>query len=178
MATLATTSTVPAVKERLFDLIRWQADQSGDTGVQVAYIWPGRETIQEVIYLGRPPFDGTWESSDGNSEIATVKAGRQQRQETYQLYVTCWSFAPSAAVEHAAQVEARGHELSAHVENVLADYPRLIDVTGLPSLPGTFDVALNPGIEIAQQTSRLGPYSDGGILSAVELTLSVRARLA
>lgn len=115
---MPTTSTVPDVKTKLVELIKANVD------VEVFYAWPGPSTPSECVFIGRYP-DLEDDVVSVTSEIATIKAGRKQRTETYAVPVTIWSFRPDLTAEKAEEAEARAFELMEAVEDVLADDPTL-----------------------------------------------------
>lgn len=119
----ATTSTVPQVKAALVTLLT-----NALAPVQVAYAWPGADTADESVFLGHHPSltaDILGIQTTIASPIATIKAGRQQRQQDYPIPVTLWSFRPDLRSDGAAEAEAGGFVLLAGLEDVLANAPAL-----------------------------------------------------
>jgi hypothetical protein len=132
---MGTSSTIPAVKSRLVEVLSAVMD------VPVTYAWPGPNAAHECVFLGRYPDVQGEDRVDARSEIANVVAGRKQRTETYTLPVTVWSFRPDLNSDGAEEAEARAFVLLAELEDVLADDPTL-------------------GVDI--QWARLGDYSSVG----------------
>lgn len=127
---MSTSSTLPAVKAALVSLLQDALSTSGVSGGQipVEYAWPGPDSADEMVFLGRHPDtvgNPLTESGSMRSEIPTIKAGRKQRQETYTVDVTCWSFRPDLTAGGAEEAETRGFQIFAEVEDVLADDPTL-----------------------------------------------------
>lgn len=110
---MSTTSTVVAFRAGLLEGLRDHATITAD-GVQVEAAWPGPDTEDEGIFLG---------GVSGVSEIASIKAGRQRRNETYrqEVIVQVWRAAdtPSASELSVARI----FDLFAAIEDVLADDP-------------------------------------------------------
>lgn len=112
---MSTTSTVTDFKSALIAALAARPDM---TGVQVVYSWPGPTTRPEAVFFG--------ESLSGESEIPTIKAGRKQRSETYELEIVCWVFLTASTPTTGAQeAEARAFELMQSVDDLLADDPQV-----------------------------------------------------
>lgn len=152
---MSTTSTVPTVKATLVTLI------DAALAVPVTWAWPGPDAEHECVFLGPHPATADIRL-DLSSQIATVKAGRKQRQEEYVVRVTVWSFRPELTTADAQTCETRAFELAAEVEDVLADNPRL----GLAA--GVIQYA-----EVDAVSSTLFPFNSGW---ATELAIDVRVR--
>ena len=151
---MATVSTIPTVKAKLVELLAAALD------VQVSYCWPGPSTSHKAVFLGRhPELDDI--RIDGQQEIPTIKAGRKQRQETYVVPVTCWTFRPDLNATAGATCEAEAFSIAGDVEDVLAD-----NVT----------LGLGPAVHrafIADVASTLFPFERGWaceLLIQVEVT--------
>ena len=154
---MGTTSTIPAVKAKLVELL-------GDAlSVPVTYCWPGPNTGQQAVFLGRhPELDDI--RIDGQQEIPTIKAGRRQRQESYTVPITVWTFRPDLDASAGAVAEAEAFVLAGHVEDVLAD---------------NWTLGLGPQVhKVSVDTvgSTLFPFQKGWACELV-LTLDVAARL-
>lgn len=102
------TTTVPAVKKKLVELVA-----AALPGKQVTYSHPGDAQRDEGVYLG---------DVRGTRGYAAMRAGRKPRQEAYQVDLYCVAIRPGANAEVA---EAAAFELSAAVENALAEDPTL-----------------------------------------------------
>lgn len=110
---MATTSTVPAVRAAL----QTEIEALLPSGVKCYRSWPGPDAAREMIVLGKV---------EGSHESATVKAGRQQRQESYTIEAEAWVFgADGATPANCGPVEDRAWTLMESVENVLADDPKI-----------------------------------------------------
>lgn len=167
---MATTSTVPTVKARLVTLLTAALATSGPTGgqVQVSYAWKGSAMEEEAVFLGRRPSDVATEplyQAVGNGGIATLKAGRKQRNEDYPVELTIWTFRPDLTPADSATADARAFALLAEVEDVLADDPKL----GL----GTAVIST----ELTSFEHSLFPFNHGWCAVIVP-TIQVRARLS
>lgn len=160
-----TTSTIVTVKTQLVVLAAAALVDAGVDGapVPVSYAWPGPETGAEHVFLGRhPELDDI--RLDADQEIPTIKAGRKQRQENYDVQMTVWTFRPDLDPIDARECEARAFDLVARLENVLADDVQI----GLP------DVVQYCRVDTV--TSTLFPFNSGWA-DEVLLTLAVAARL-
>lgn len=115
---MATTSTVPAVRAALVSLL---TSAINDTDVQVTH---GRQqnslVKRQVVTVGA--------ASPYTSEIANLKAGRKQRDETYSIEVIFWVAKPRGVPYDA---DTRVWTLFAELEDLLADDPTLGGVDGL-----------------------------------------------
>jgi hypothetical protein len=116
---MATTSTIPAVKSALVDLLSVALD------VPVTYAWPGPNTAHECVFLGRYPDVPGEDRIDATSAIANIVTGRKQRTETYTVPLTIWSFRPDLNSDGAAEAEERAFVMLSVLEDVLADDPKL-----------------------------------------------------
>lgn len=164
---MATSSTLPAVKAALVDLLSTAlATSSVDGGqVPVFYAWQP-DVTDESVFLGRPLFsaDETIVSdSTIESNVPTIKAGRKQRQEEYEIEGTAWSFRGDLTPSAAAQAELRGFELADAVDDVLADDPTL----GLTSIQYAV---------LARRQAQIRAYGSGWV-SVVFFTVAVKSRL-
>lgn len=117
---MATTSTVPTVKQALLTLL---AAQAGLTATTLHYAWFGPAADPEEILLATDPDAGTPDVT-GRHEIPTL-GGRVSRDERYSVPVTIRVFDPDAEPQNMATVEERAFALLAGVENLLADNPNL-----------------------------------------------------
>ena len=153
---MGTVSTIPTVKSKLVELF-------AAAGPEAFYAWPGPSCPPRAIFLGRhPELDDV--RIDGTSEDPTIKAGRRQRQETYTVPVTAWSFRPDLTAEGAETAEADAFDLAKTVEDVLAD-----NVT----------LGLGPAVHrafIADVASTLFPFQKGWACELV-VQVEVTARL-
>lgn len=155
---MATTSTIPMVKAKLVELLEVALD------VPVTYCWPGPNTAQKAVFLGRhPELDDI--RIDGQQEIPTIKAGRRQRQEQYMVPITIWTFRPDLDASEGQVAEAEAFEVAGQIEDVLAE----IWTLGLG--PAVHKVSVD-GVG-----STLFPFQKGWACELV-LTLEVTARLS
>lgn len=111
---MATTSTVTLVVPALVDVLNLALP----TGVRAFEAWPGPDADREMVVLG----EVTWDEY----EIASLKTGRQRRQEDwsvgYEVFVL-GEVGTSPADPSAAR--ARAFVLNAVIEDALADDPKL-----------------------------------------------------
>ena len=114
---MATTSTVPAVKAALVDLL---ATAVNDTEVQVVYGRPQDSLVKaEFVHVADVSY---------SAEIANIKAGRKQYDENYTVDVVVAVGKPRGTSEDA---EARAFALFEHLRDLLADDPSLGGVDGV-----------------------------------------------
>lgn len=166
---MATQSTVPTVKARLVTVFTTALATSGVEGGQVAvhYAWPGVESTAEMVFLGRHPelVGDPFTGLAARSAIPNMKAGRKQRQESYDVEATIWSFSPDLTAEAAATAEQRAFTIFGEIEDVLADTPKLGLTTGIIQRASieVFEVGLIP--------------FEKGWASVIVPTIKVEARL-
>ena len=164
---MATTSTVPTVKARLVTVFTTALATASASGGQVptSYAWPGPSTsAEEQVFLGHHP-ELRDIALNPSHEIPNVKAGRKQREETYQVPVTVWVFDTDSTPDAAATVEARAYTLFGLLEDVLADDPQI----GLAQ--GVIQWAKTAG-----HVTTLWPFNKGWACSLV-FDVDVSARL-
>lgn len=150
---MGTTSTVTDFKTAVVAALAARPELNG---VQVSYAWPGPQTRSEAIFFS--------ESLSGDSTVPTIKAGRKQREESYDLEIVVWVFHNAGTAATAAQsAEVRAFELMQSVDDYLADDPRAGLTTIQWARLGAFDSQLAP--------------SDKGWACAHSRTISVAARL-
>lgn len=150
------TSTIPTIKARLVALI------DAALTVPVTYAWPGPDTAPECVFLGPHPATADLRI-DVSSQIATVKAGRKQRQEEYTVRVTVWTFRPELTSADAQICEERAFALAVAVENILADDPKL-------------GLAVIQYAEVSSVASTLFPFMSGWACE-LSVDVAVKARL-
>ena len=159
---MATTSTITTVKRQLVSM--FTSALAGEANVKVTYAWPGPGAGNEMVFLGQhPEVDDIL--IDATSEIPNIKASRKQRQESYRVPVTLWSFRPDLDVDDAETCEVRTEALFGLIADVLADDPRI----GLT--PQTVQ-----SVVLEHYTPRLFPFN-GGWASYWLLEIQVEARL-
>lgn len=167
---MATSSQYVAAKDALLALIRAAITANAATltsaglvGVEAFYAWPGPDTPPDVIFLGRRPEDGRPPSM--TSQIPTIKAGTKQRQQEFDIPVTCESWRPDLSPDAARTAEVGGQALLDIVDGVCAASSRLNEV----------------GIQVAELRDiepNLAPInSNSGWLSSFVPTIHVRTRL-
>jgi hypothetical protein len=147
-----TTTTVPDFLTAFVPLI---AEALPD--VQVSPVWPGpNATEDETVFMGEAV-------ENWDVEIPTMKAGRKQRQESYDVTVEAWVGKPGELREASAtEARARAIELIDAIDDLLADTPEII-----------------ADIQHARLTGRgatLVPFDQGWACQATA-TISVAARL-
>lgn len=114
---MATTSTVTTVKAQLVTSMKASTDMPD----WVTYSWaPWGDADQ--VFLG---------VVDGESNIATIKAGRKHRQETYTVDVVLRAIGQDKTPQSAQAVEERAFGYLAALEDILADD---VQVDGLTSI--------------------------------------------
>jgi hypothetical protein len=126
-------------------------------GVKVTPVWPGPEAQDdEMVFMGDTV--GNWDV-----DIPTMKAGRKQRQESYDVTVEAWVGKPGELREASATAaRTRAIELIDAIDDLLADTPEVI-----------------ADIQHARLTGRgatLVPFEKGWACQATA-TISVAARL-
>lgn len=149
---MPTVSTIPTVKARIITLL---VARAGLSGVSVTYAWPGTSAAAEQMFFG--------ETQAVDHEIANIRAGRKQRQETYDLGLVIQVLKPGSTALTASTVESRAFALAQEVENMLADDPTL--AIGPPS--GALQWAHVDSIE----SPVLVPFEKGW---GAELTVRIR----
>lgn len=110
---MSTTSTVVAFRAALVAGLQAHATITAGS-VQVADAWPGPETEDEGIFLA---------GVSGVSEIASIKTGRQRRNESYRQEVVVQVHRASVSPYDGETSVARVFALFAALEDVLADDP-------------------------------------------------------
>lgn len=110
---MATTSSVPTIIDALLEA--FATNLPG--GVPVFEAWPGAEAKREMVHFGPV----TWD----DYTIATIKAGRQQRQENYDIEFFVYA-APVAgsSPSNPKATRDRAYTLLAALEDALADDPK------------------------------------------------------
>lgn len=161
-----TSSTLVTVKAQLVALFTTALATSSASGEQllVLYGWqPDAE--DEMVFLGRPSWlaDEALYSGTARSNIASIKSGRQYRDEVYEVPLTVWSFRSDLGPEDQQECEQRALDLWAPCESVLADAPKLATA----------------GLKDAQVVSwdLQTREHNGGLLSMVLPSIEVSARL-
>lgn len=150
-------SMVPAVKQAVVDKLR------AATEVPVDYCWPGPSTEARHIFLGRhPELDDV--RIDGRQEVPTIKAGRKQSQETFDLPITHWSFRGDLTPDAGAEVETDAYEMAEVLRTLVAE---------------DWTLGLGPTVQrvsVLDTASTLFPFQKGWACELV-VTLEVHARL-
>lgn len=109
---MSTTSTVPEVIDSLLALL------ATDGRLAAFESWPGPEAAREMLVLGTV----TWE----DYRIATIKSGRKQRQEDFEIAFEVFVVGATGTSPAApSPARARAFELLAVVEDMLADDPKI-----------------------------------------------------
>lgn len=112
---MATSSTVPAVKQALVALLA-----AALPSTQVSYGRPADSMLtRSCVWLGR---------AAGADRVPVMSAGRKTREQTYSVTVFVWVAKPRGTVEEA---ETEAHVLLTEVGDALADDPSLGGVDGL-----------------------------------------------
>lgn len=145
-----TNTTAPATKDALVTGLRaWPALD----GVQVERRWPGPSAEPEGVYLG---------NVSGESRIPNIKAGRQDRHETYQVEIVIWVYRASFTAEDAAASEDRAYELYAAVDEFVAENVHLLGHAQVNQV-ATFEEVTEP--------------FEGGWATQITVTVAVSDRL-
>ena len=149
---MSTTTTVPAFLAAFVPLL-----QAALPGVKVTPVWPGPEAQGDEMVFMSDSVDN-WDV-----EIPTMKAGRKQRQESYDITVEAWVGKKGELREASATAaRARAIELIDAIDDMLADDPEVI-----------------PAVQHARLTGRgatLVPLEKGWACQATA-TIEVAARL-
>lgn len=146
---MATTSTLPAVKAQLVSRLTTLLATTGvgGTPIPVTYAWPGTDARHEAVYLGRhPEFVANPLAATGTikADLASIKAGRKYRDESYDIEATIWSFRPELDAKDAATAEARAFVILGVLEDLLADTPQIGLTTIRHAVLGDVGAALVP----------------------------------
>lgn len=111
---MASTSTAPSVIDALMTAL----NAALPSGVRAFESWPGPEAASEMIVLG----DVTW---DGY-EIASIKTGRQRRQEDYGIGYEVFVMGQGGTTpSDPSNARDRAFVLNTEIEDALADTPKL-----------------------------------------------------
>ncbi len=144
------TSSVGVVKAKLVELI-----SAALPTLQVSYTRPPvKQVDREAVWLAE---------ATGAHELATIRAGRKPRTETYRLSAVVSVRDPD---DGPTSAETRALVLLAAIEDVLANDPRL-------GLAGAIDWASAGEFE-----SRTDHHPEGGALAEIRLRIDVHARLS
>lgn len=165
---MATTSTVPDFHARFVTVAENALLTAGRDGgaVNVYYCWPGAvlQGKEEAV------FGGTWPQQDNAAtlldidfEIPTLKAGRKQREETYEFPFTVWTFRPDTDPTTPEVCHVRAFEIMDDLEDEFADDPQI----GLSSIQWAV---------LSEIRQMLFPYESGWACT-LEATVNVQARL-
>lgn len=149
---MATSSQYVAAKTALVELLN--AAITANTATLAAaeitqteafYAWPGADSLPDCIFLGRHPdlvANPLLSSTAYRSEDPVMKAGRRQRQQEFEIEVTCWSFRGDVSPLEARKAELGGEALFGIVDGVLADNRTL----GLSTLQSAELTSGSPGL--------------------------------
>lgn len=108
----STTSTVPEVIDSLLALL------ATDGRLPTFEAWPGPEASREMLVLGTVSWD--------DYRIATIKDGRQQRQEDFEIAFEVFVLGGAGtSPANPSAARARAFELLAVVEDILANDPKI-----------------------------------------------------
>lgn len=161
---MATGTTLVTVKDLLVSTFTTALATAAPDGsaVQVSYAFPGPIVAAESVYLGRHPGLGDTETRIEH-EIATLKVGRKQRTETYDVDLTVQCFRPDLSATEARTAEARTAAILDLLDDELANDPKL----------GSSDVLW---MVLARRQHQLIAFEKGWA-SLLEATVTVQARL-
>lgn len=111
---MATTSTVPTVTTAVLAAL----NAALPSGVDAFEAWPGPDAAPEMVVLG----EVTWD----DYEIASIKSGRQRRQETYSIAYEVFVFGTTGTTPaNPAAARSRAFVLNGVIEDAFADNPKL-----------------------------------------------------
>lgn len=111
---MSTTSTVPAVTDALLTTL----NTALPNGVDAYEVWPGPEASAEMIVLGAV----TWDTY----EIASIKTGRQRRQEDYAISYEVFVMGQAGSTpSNPKTARDRAFLLNTEIEDMCADTPKL-----------------------------------------------------
>lgn len=111
---MATTSTVPTVTDALLTAL----NAALPSGVDAFEAWPGPGAAAEMIVLGAV----TWDAY----EIASLKTGRQRRQEDYAIGYEVFVMGQAGTTPaDPSNARDRAFVLNTEIEDALADTPKL-----------------------------------------------------
>lgn len=108
---MSTTSTIGLARAALVTALN-----TGALAGNVHYAWPGpmaSKGARELLWVDRV--------TDWTQEIAGIKAGRKQRQETYTFELVLWVAKPELTAAEAQAAFERSLVLAAVVEDQLAN---------------------------------------------------------
>lgn len=110
---MGTTSTVPAVLDAFLTLVNGAL-----ADVTAFEQWPGAAAAPEMVVLGEVEWDDEY--------IATVKAGRKQRQEDWSVEFEVFIFhTPGTVPDDPKPARDRAFAVLADIEDVCANDPKL-----------------------------------------------------
>lgn len=111
----STASTVGIVQDALVSRIDARVADLGD--IKVAGVWPGPQAKKEMLFLG----ETRWEDYD----IASIKGGRKQRDERYEIDFELWVLAESGSPSDPSTTRDRAFDILEKAEDDLALDPNI-----------------------------------------------------
>lgn len=107
---MATTSTIGTARAALVTAV-----DEGELAGKAHYAWPGNagDGVNELWWIDKV--------TDWTQQIANIKAGRPQRQESYTFETVLWVANPEGDADSAQETLERALVLAAVVENAVAD---------------------------------------------------------
>lgn len=151
---MATSSQYVAAKSGLLTLVQAKLADSataaelsalGVNDAKAFYAWPGGDASRNCIFLGAHPDlvpNPLLASAPFDSEDPVMKAGRRQRQQEFDIEITCWAFCTDLTPSGAAIADSRGEALFNIVDDVVADNVKL----GLATIQGAEMRTGNPSL--------------------------------
>ena len=130
--------------------------------VPVTYVWPGKSTEPIAVFLGQHPEVGDI-MVDVSGEDPVMKAGRRQRQESFEVVLTIWAFRPDLTHADARLAAGSAHAVFNDIDDVFRN---------------DFDLGV-AGVQSTTITSyprRLFPFA-AGWAAEIRMTVQVAARL-
>lgn len=114
---MTTATVIPAYKQALLDA--WATASPQVPGNRR---WPGPSTKSEQMFLGE---------SRSEQDIASIKQGRQHRQETAELEVIFQTYRANPSASDTERLDVWLFDQYAALDDLLADDPTLDGATGL-----------------------------------------------
>lgn len=113
---MSTSSTAPALIDATVTLMAAEMTELLLTDVKTSQVWPGPDAQRRMFFLG----ETTW----ANYEIASIKAGRKQRDEAYEVEFEIWVLGDEGTTpSNPTATRTEAYAMLTGLENVGADDP-------------------------------------------------------